>query len=53
MMSLAKGYPLDQQQGAIGAEDAERAFGLASPIGRQQGRYRFDEAQVFVRRCRK
>jgi len=41
---------LDEQEGAIGAEDAQRAFDLAPPIKRQRPGHSFDEMKVFVGR---
>ena len=44
MMSLA----IAMQQRAVSAENAERAFGLARPVRRQQLRERFDDAKILV-----
>ena len=41
---------LDEQEGAIGAEDAQRAFDLASPIKRQRPGHSFDDLKIFVGR---
>ena len=46
---FGNGDGLDEQQGAIGAEDAQRAFGLAPPIKRQYAGDDFDEPKIFVR----
>src|ERR1700693_3085485 len=43
---------LDEQEGAIGAKDAQRAFNLASPVNRQDAGDDFDEPKVLVRGCR-
>jgi hypothetical protein len=43
---------LDEQEGAIGAEDAQRAFNLAPPVERQYAGDGFDELKVLVRGCR-
>ena len=43
---------LDEQEGAIGAEDAQRAFNLAPPVNRQDRGDGFDEPKVLVRSCR-
>lgn len=40
---------LDQQEGAIGAENSQRAFGLTPPVKRQSASDDFDEPKVFVR----
>jgi hypothetical protein len=40
---------LDEQEGAIGTEDAQRAFGLAPPIKRQRAGDPFDELKILVR----
>ncbi len=46
---LSEGYSLDEQEGAIGAKDTQRAFGFAWPIERQQTRRGPDQPQVLVR----
>src|SRR5260370_17267588 len=43
---------LDEQEGAIGAEDAQRAFNLAPPVNRQDAGDGFDEPKILVRGCR-
>jgi hypothetical protein len=43
---------LDEQEGAIGAEDAQRAFNLAPPVERQYAGDGFDGLKVLVRGCR-
>ena len=43
---------LDEQEGAIGAEDAQRVFNLAPPVERQYAGDSFDELKVLVRGCR-
>ena len=43
---------LDEQEGAIGAEDAQRALNLAPPVERQYAGDGFDELKVLVRGCR-
>ncbi len=45
-------HALDEQEGAIGAEDAQRAFNLAPPVERQYAGDSFDELEVLVRGCR-
>ena len=40
---------LDEQEGAVGAKNSQRAFGLAPPVKRQSGSGDFDEPKVFVR----
>src|SRR5689334_25183448 len=40
---------LDEQEGAIGAEDPQRAFDLAPPVKRQFAGDDFDELKVRVR----
>jgi hypothetical protein len=47
---FGNGDGLDEQEGAIGAEDSQRAFGLAPPVKRQCAGYHFDELKIFVRR---
>src|SRR6202023_2500191 len=42
---------LHEQEGAIGAEDAQRAFSLAPPVERQYAGYGFDELKILVRGC--
>ena len=42
----------DEQEGAIGAEDAQRVFNLAPPVERQYAGDSFDELKVLVRGCR-
>jgi hypothetical protein len=46
------GDALDEQEGAIGAEDPERAFDLAPPVKRQFAGDDFDELKICVRGCR-
>jgi hypothetical protein len=46
------GDALDEQEGAIGAEDPQRAFDLAPPVKRQFAGYDFDELKICVRSCR-
>ena len=43
---------LDEQEGAIGAENAQRAFNLAPPVEWQYAGDGFDELKVLVRGCR-
>jgi hypothetical protein len=43
------GDALDEQEGAIGAEDPQRAFDLASPVKRQFSGDDFDELKISVR----
>jgi hypothetical protein len=43
---------LNEQEGAVGAEDSQRAFGLAPPVKRQSAGNNFDELKIFVRRRR-
>ena len=43
------GDALDEQEGAIGAEDPERAFDLAPPVKRQFAGDDFDELKICVR----
>src|SRR5215813_12625422 len=43
---------LDEQEGAIGAEDPQRAFDLAPPVKRQFAGDDFDELKICVRRRR-
>ena len=43
------GDALDEQEGAIGAEDPQRAFDLASPVKRQFAGDDFDELKISVR----
>src|ERR1700680_2995748 len=43
---------LDEQEGAIRAEDAQRAFNLAPPVNRQDRGDGFDEPKFLVRSCR-
>jgi hypothetical protein len=45
------GDALDEQKGAIGAEDAQRALDLAPPLNRQYAGDCFDDPKVFVRSC--
>ena len=45
---LGEGYALDEQQGAVSAEDAERAFGLACPVRGQDTRGRLNQPKIFV-----
>ena len=40
---------LDEQEGAIGAKDSQRAFGLTPPVKRQSAGDDFDEPKVLVR----
>src|ERR1700736_6103735 len=40
---------LHEQEGAIGAEDTQRAFNLAPPVERQYAGDGFDELKVLVR----
>ena len=47
------GDGLDEQEGTIGAEDAQRALGLAPPVERQCTGDDFDEPEIFVRSRRK
>src|SRR5439155_24591774 len=49
---LSERDTLDQQEGAVGAKNAERAFGLARPVRRQQTRGHFDKPKVLVCSCR-
>jgi len=46
------GDAFDEQEGAIGAEDPQRAFDLASPVKRQFAGDNFDEPKICVRRRR-
>ena len=43
------GDALDEQEGAIGAEDPQRAFDLAPPVKRQFAGDEFDELKICVR----
>ena len=43
------GDALDEQEGAIGAEDPQRAFDLAPPVKRQFAGDDFDELKICVR----
>ena len=45
---LGEGYALDEQEGAVSAEDAERAFGLACPVRGQDTRGRLNQPKIFV-----
>ena len=45
---LGEGYALDEQEGAVSAEDAERAFGLACPGKGQDTRGRLNQPKIFV-----
>lgn len=47
--NFGDGDTLDEQEGAIGAEDSQRAFDLASPIKRQFAGDDFDELKICVR----
>jgi hypothetical protein len=43
---------LDEQESAIGAEDAQCAFALAPPVKRQYASNEFDQPKIFIRsRC--
>jgi len=42
-------FTLDEQEGTIGAEEAQRAFNLAPPVERQYAGDGFDELKVLVR----
>src|SRR5437868_2034053 len=44
-------FTLDEQEGTIGAEEAQRAFNLAPPVERQYAGDGFDELKVLVRGC--
>ncbi len=46
------GNTLDEEEGAIGTEDAQRALNLASPVNRQETGGGFDESKVLIRRSR-
>src|SRR5436190_21428772 len=46
------GDALDEQEGAIGAEDPQRAFDLAPPVKRQFAGDDFDELKLCVRSAR-
>jgi hypothetical protein len=46
--NLGDGNGLDEQEGAIGAENAQCAFGLAPPVKRQRAGDGFDELEIFV-----
>jgi hypothetical protein len=43
------GDALDEQEGAIGAEDPQRAFDLVPPVKRQFAGDDFDELKICVR----
>ena len=43
---LGEGYALDEQEGAVSAEDAERAFGLACPVRGQDTRGRLNQPKI-------
>ena len=45
---LGESYALDEQEGAVSAEDAERAFGLACPVRGQDTRGRLNQPKIFV-----
>jgi hypothetical protein len=46
---FGNGDALDEQEGAIGAEDPQRAFDLAPPVKRQCAGDDFDELKISVR----
>jgi hypothetical protein len=46
------GDAFDEQEGAIGAKDPQRAFDLAPPVKRQFAGYDFDELKICVRSLR-
>jgi len=45
---LGDGYALDEQEGTVSAEDAERAFRLACPVRGQDTRGRLDQLKILV-----
>jgi hypothetical protein len=47
--AFGNGDALDEQEGAIGAEDPQRAFDLAPPVKRQFAGDDFDELKICVR----
>ena len=47
--AFGDGDALDEQEGAVGAEDPQSAFDLASPVKRQSAGDHFDELKICVR----
>ncbi len=45
---LGDGYALDEQEGTVSAEHAERAFRLACPVRGQDTRGRLDQLKILV-----
>ena len=45
---LGDGYALDEQEGTVSAEHADRAFRLACPVRGQDTRGRLDQLKILV-----
>ena len=45
---LGDGYALDEQEGTVSTEHAERAFRLACPVRGQDTRGRLDQLKILV-----